>query len=313
MISKPGTKDGKRYWIELRVRTSEDLSEALVDFLVSELHRGVIVEEEQDKDSHTQGNLVIKAYLNEEDIESGALKGIETYFYEILELHSEYPRISWSTHQIVEEDWADGWKKYFKPLRLGKRLVVKPSWEPWVPDEEEVVIEIDPGRAFGVGTHASTRLMLETIEELAISGFLKDAAVLDIGTGTGILAIAAAKLGSSDVMAVDIDQDAVDTARKNIHLNHVHQRVFVSSTPIWELEGPFNLVLSNLDRDTLLFLSREIARLVAEGGVLLASGIIQGQDAEIIESYREKGLALVSTKNDVKEPEWLLLKFEKTG
>ncbi len=300
--------------MELRVKTQEDLSEALVDFLVSELHRGVIVEEAQDDQGLSgSGDLIIKAYLNEEDIESGVLKGIETYFYEILELHSEYPRISWSTHQIVEEEWANGWKKYFRPVRVGRRLIIKPSWETWVPGEKDIVIEIDPGQAFGVGTHASTRLMLEAVEELSDQGFLKGASVLDIGTGTGILAIAAAKLNSSDIMAVDIDQDAVDTARKNVHLNNVHHQVSVSNTPIWEVEGPFDLVLANLDRDTLLFLSREIARLVSSGGVLLTSGIIEGQEKEIVDSYREKGLTLVSKREDAMEPEWLLLKFSKTG
>ncbi len=312
MISKGG-KERRKYWVELRVTTSGDLSEAVVDFLVSELHRGVIVEEAGDAQGIHGNDRVIKAYLNEEDLKSGVLKAIETYFYEILELHSDYPRIRWSTHQIVEEEWAEGWKKYFKPVKVGSRIVVKPTWETWVPQEKEIVIEIDPGQAFGVGTHASTRLMLLALEDLAEGGFLTDASILDIGTGTGILAIAAARLGSSKVMAIDIDQDAVETARKNVHLNNVHDSVSISTTPVWEVQGPFDLVLANLDRDTLLFLSREIARLVSSGGKLLASGIIQGQDSEVTDSFQEKGLVLESRRQDNQESEWLLLQFSKTG
>ncbi|RUM88972.1 MAG: 50S ribosomal protein L11 methyltransferase [Thermodesulfatator sp.] len=304
------SKEGKhpQYWIELQVETSQDLSEAVIDFLVSELHRGVIVEEKPETEGSVSHPVLIKAYLNQEDLESGVLKGIETYFSELLELHSDYPRIIWGTQQIVEEDWSQGWKKYFKPVKIGTRLVIKPTWEVYVPDEGEIVIEIDPGQAFGVGTHASTRLMLQELEAMGRQ-VLEGSSVLDIGTGTGVLAITAAKLGSRDVMAIDIDQDAVETARKNVHLNNVHNVVTVSTTPVWEVEGPFDVVLANLDRDTILFLAREIARLVSTKGTLVVSGILEGQEQVISNSFAEKGLKLASSKKDSIEQEWVVLRF----
>ncbi len=313
MISESTNKAQKRFWIELRVETPPELSDAIIAFLVSELHRGVIVEEIQGDNNQQSEKLLIKAYLNEEDIDSGAMKGIDTYFYELIELHSEYPQIRWNIQHIVEEDWAQGWKKYFKPIKIGNSLVIKPSWETYVPGEDEIVIEIDPGQAFGVGTHASTRVILEMLEEIARDKELKDSSVLDIGTGTGILAISAAKLGALDVTAIDIDQDAVEAARKNVHLNNVHSAVSVSNTPLWEVEGPFDLVLANLDRDTLLFFSREISRLVVPGGILLAAGIIQGQEHDVIKSFSENGLCFLATKQDEIEPEWLVIKLSKNN
>ncbi len=311
MIRQPSPKGHRKYWIELQVETTEELSEPVIDFLVSELHRGVIVEELKTEDGPLHRNLLIKAYLNEEDIESGALKGIETYFMELLELHSDYPQIRWNMQNIVEEEWAQGWKRYFKPVKVGQNLVVKPSWETYIPEENETVIEIDPGQAFGVGTHASTRIMLETLEQMHQRGLVKGSTVLDIGTGTGILAITAAKLGAKEVSAIDIDQDAVEAARRNVHLNNVHDAVSVSNTPVWEVEGPFDIVLANLDRDTLLFLSREICRLVGPEGVLLASGIVQGQEHDIIRSFSEKGMSFLSKGADKIEPEWLVIQFQK--
>ena len=311
MIRESEGKRPAKYWAELRIETSPELSEAVIDYLVSELHRGVIVEENQDNNSPRSRSILVKAYLNEEDLKSGVTRAIEVYFHELLELHSEYPQIKWDLQHIVEEEWAEGWKKYFKPVKIGSRLVVKPTWEIYVPDEKEIVIEIDPGQAFGVGTHASTRLMLEALEEIAEAGVMKRSSVLDIGTGTGILAIASARLGSLNVMAIDTDQDAVEAARKNVHLNNVHEAVSVSNTPVWDVEGPFDVVLANLDRDTLLFLSRDISRLVSSGGTLLSSGILETQESQVTDSLTRKGLIFISAKQDRLESEWLVLKFSK--
>ena len=311
MIRESKEKRRRKYWTELQVETSRELSEAVIDYLVSELHRGVIVEESQDDERPRSRSILIKAYLNKEDIESGVIRAIEVYFHELLELHAEYPKIKWDMHHIVEEEWAEGWKRYFKPVKIGSRLVIKPTWETYIPDEKEIVIEIDPGQAFGVGTHASTRLMLEALEETAEAGIMKRSSLLDIGTGTGILAIAAARLGCPNVMAIDIDQDAVEAARNNIHLNNVHEVVSVSNTPVWDVEGPFDMVLANLDRDTLLFLSRDISRLVAPGGTLFASGIVDTQQSQVTDSITRRGLNFMSAKQDRLEPEWLVLKFSK--
>ncbi len=310
-IPESDEKHTKKYWVELQVETVRELSDAIMDFLVSELHRGVIVHELESEDSSHPEKVLIKAYLTQEDIEAGTMSNIEVYFRELMELHSQYSPITWDTGHIVEEDWSQDWKKYFKPVKVGQGLVIKPSWETYVPEEHETVIEIDPGRAFGVGTHASTRLMIEAIENVASKGIVQDASIIDVGTGTGILAIVAARLGAREVMAIDIDQDAVDAARKNAHLNNCHQVVSVSNTPVWEVEGPFDIVLANLDMDTFLFLSREIATLVRPEGMLIASGIITGQDRRVADAFARRGLVLHSSTSDRLDPEWVCLEFHR--
>ena len=180
-----------------------------------------------------------------------------------------------------------------------------------MPQKDEVVIEIDPGRAFGVGTHASTRLVLLALEGLYKKSLLKDRDVLDCGTGSGILAIAAAKLGASSVNAIDIDTEAVEVARRNIHLNHCHGIVSVSTTPLWKVEGPFDIVLANIEKDTLIFLSKDFSRVVKREGMLILSGILDKQAQEIVAVYEKRGFVLHQLVNDQKEKEWVLLEFQK--
>ncbi len=297
-------KEGKRFWVELSIKCSRELEEPLVDYLVSELGRGVITEEVDE----LQDILLIKAYLGREDLESGVLSSIKTYLHELSLLHSE-ATVKIENEKVIEEDWHDKWKSFFRPIRIGKSLVVKPTWEEYVPEVGDVVIEMDPGRAFGVGSHASTRLVLERLEELGRKGLLREVQVLDVGTGSGILAIAASRLGARSVLAIDIDPDAVETARRNVHLNNCHDEITVSTTPVWEVEGPFDLVLANIDRDTLLFLSKEISSQVFHGGRLLLSGVLKEQAGAVKEAYVRRGLHFSAMKADEEDSQWVLLEF----
>ncbi len=303
MISK---EDKKRLWVELSIQCSKELEEPLCDFLISELSRGVLVEESPDNEDM----LVIKAYLRREDLESGAFQAVETYIEELCLLHP-HATVSIEGERIIHEDWHDKWKRFFKPLRVGRRLVVKPTWEDYIPGPDEIVIEMDPGRAFGVGSHASTRLILQKLEKMSDAGLIKNMRVLDVGTGSGILAISAARLGAREVIAIDIDLDAVETARKNVHLNNVHEQVFVSNAPLWEIEGPFDLVLANIDRDSLLLLSKELSAQVASNGLLLLSGILDHQADGIEKGFGNQGLKLVSVVPDEKDSRWILMEFQQ--
>ncbi len=303
MISK---EEKKRLWVEVSIQCSKELEEPLCDFLISELNRGVLVEEAPDNEDI----LVIKAYLSREDLESGVFQAMETYIEELCLLHP-HATVSIDEERVIHEDWHDKWKRFFKPLRVGKRLVVKPTWEDYIPRPDEIVIEMDPGRAFGVGSHASTRLILQKLEEVSDSGLIKKMRVLDVGTGSGILAISAAKLGAKEVIAIDVDLDAVETARKNVHLNNVHEQVFVSNMPLWEIEGPFDLVLANIDRDSLLLLSKELSAQVASNGLLLLSGILDHQAEAIEQGFSNLGLKLVSIVPDEKDSKWILMEFQQ--
>ncbi len=177
---------------------------------------------------------------------------------------------------LGEEDWASSWKTHFKPLMIGQRLLVLPSWEPPPADDTRAVIVLDPGMAFGTGGHETTRLCLECLEGLltASSAETSTMKVLDLGTGSGILAIAAAKLGVKQIDAVDIDPQAISVASENCLLNRVDSQISCSTTPLEQLGGTYRIILANILAEELVRLAPEIICRLAPGGDLILSGIL---------------------------------------
>jgi ribosomal protein L11 methyltransferase len=211
---------------------------------------------------------------------------------------------------VEEEDWGTIWKERYKPVRIGSRLIVRPSWEtvPAVPGE--IVIAIDPGMAFGTGLHATTQLAMEMIETCFAGSGPAPARVLDVGTGTGILAIAAALFGANAVIATDLDPDAVHAARENAQLNGVAERVTVMADDIADLAGPFDLVIANITHDVLLELAPHLHRLLATGGGLIVTGLLHGwQTDNLAHALQDLGLRRCSASC---RDEWAALHFTKT-
>jgi ribosomal protein L11 methyltransferase len=217
--------------------------------------------------------------------------------------------LSVRSDELCEEDWGAGWKEHFHPFHVAPRLVVKPGWEPYEAQPGEAVIEMDPGMAFGTGLHASTRLAIGFIEELSAEAAPRR--VLDVGTGTGILAMAAALRGAAEVKAVDNDPDAVAAARENVSRNRLEARVAVGG----ELPagaGPFDLIAANITADVLLDLAPDIAARLAPGGALVLSGLLAGEQARETRAAYER-LGLLAALERV-EGEWAsLLLFAPAG
>lgn len=191
--------------------------------------------------------------------------------------------------QVQEEDWAEAWKSYFKPEHIGK-IVIKPSWESYSPHEGELIIELDPGMAFGTGTHPTTRLCLQLLQEIVD----EETEMLDLGTGSGILALAGAKLGAKRILATDIDPLAVKVARENCRRNGAEDLLTVIEGDLLEElhESNFNLVTANIITSAILEIIPKLARVLVAGGTFLASGIIKERFPEIRSALEENGLAI---------------------
>ena len=181
-------------------------------------------------------------------------------------------------NDVADEDWSENWKKYYKPFRIGRRLVVKPSWEAFQAAAEDLVVELDPGMAFGTGTHETTHMCMELLEKYLKPG----TRVMDVGTGSGILAIAAAKLGAASVLAVDIDPDAVKVARENVAHNGAEDRVRVVQGDLVKGEAmPCGLAVANIVADAICMLCGPLTRHLQKGGLFLCSGIIREREADV--------------------------------
>jgi ribosomal protein L11 methyltransferase len=211
------------------------------------------------------------------------------------------PRAARLEH-VIGDAWRDAYKQYFKVTRLGARLVIRPSWEPYQAQPNDVVVTVDPGRAFGTGTHESTRLLMAALDREVRAG----ERVLDVGCGTGILAICALKLGAREALCLDVDPDAVAVTRENALANGVDAQLSAATTPLADVPGAFALVLANIQASVLVPLAAALAERVAPRGRLLLSGLLSGQEHEVLAAYPDFELAQAPT-----EGEWIALILTK--
>ena len=203
---------------------------------------------------------------------------------------------------VADEDWAETWKAYIHTEKIGERIVVRPTWEEYTPSANEIVIELDPGAAFGTGAHATTAMCLRWLEHLVSPGMR----VYDVGCGSGILAVAAAKLGAGEVIAMDYDPVAVSVAEENIRQNNVHNVVACESDLLSACEGaaPAELITANIIADVIIRLFAQLDRHLAPGGTLLASGIIDDRIADVEHAAAEHGFTVLDMTC---EKEWAAL------
>ena len=209
---------------------------------------------------------------------------------------------------VADEDWAETWKAYIHTEKIGRRIVVRPTWEEYTSTGDEIVIDLDPGAAFGTGAHATTAMCLRWLERLVCSRMR----VCDVGCGSGILAIAASKLGAGEIIAMDYDPVAVSVAEENIRANHVTNVAAIESDLLAVCTGlePAQLITANIIADIIIRLFDQLDAYLAPGGVLLASGIIDDRIADVERAAREHGYTVLDMTC---EKEWAAMIIRRTA
>ena len=208
---------------------------------------------------------------------------------------------------VNEEDWANSWKQYYKPIKVGDRIVICPAWEQYTPTGDELMIRMDPGMAFGTGTHETTRLVIRLLETYTKPG----CRMLDVGTGTGILAICASRLGAGVCRAYDIDPTAVRVARENIKDSGLENVTCDQSDLLRQVDlsdGPYDVVCANIVADIIIRMAPDVGRYMKDDAILLCSGIIEERSGDVIEAMDANGLAVADILHD---NDWCGIAFRK--
>ncbi len=204
---------------------------------------------------------------------------------------------------VNEEDWANNWKQYYHTQRIGKRIVVTPSWEEYTPSGDDVQMRLDPGMAFGTGTHDTTRLCLELLEEVVTP----ETRILDVGTGSGILSVGGVLLGAPSALGVDIDPVAVKVANENAEINEVQDKTeFVCGDLTDKVHGKFEIVTANIVADVIIRLLSTVKNYLLKGGVLIVSGIIDTRADEVENACHEAGF---TTEKRLEHGGWVVIKL----
>lgn len=308
-------------WIEVSIQTTHEAAEATAEIMRSVgASNGVVIEDpvlvNTLRNSGTwelcaipeQENtevVTIKAYYPDDAELQQRLAQIET---EMAEMEARIGKCRFGNTRfrtVSEQDWANEWKQYFHVTHIGASLVIKPTWEQYASQAGEHIIEIDPGMAFGTGTHHTTCMCMERLEKV-----LRPAMeVFDVGTGSGILAIAAAKLGAKSVKAVDIDATAVRVATENIAANDLAGCISVKQGDLLHgTEGQADVIIANIIADIIIMLLPDIPGKLKEGGTFLASGIIEGRCQDVADAAAKVGMHVdaVDTKGD-----WVVMQMSK--
>jgi ribosomal protein L11 methyltransferase len=301
---------GPGVWAELSVAADIEAVEAVSEILTRFAPGGTTVEPGFGLTNEGLGAVVdpskpaiVRAYLPGLD-PAGVRQAIEeaTIALGHLQAFGLRPIGELTTRIVREADWAEAWKSHFPVLRVGRRLVIRPTWRRHRRLPEDVVLSLDPGMAFGTGLHPTTRLCLAALETLADEGHLADGAgaggpagsarVLDVGCGSGILAIAAGKLGARDLLGVDTDPIAVESTLANAHLNGLTRRIRVRQGSVPTGERPFDLVLANLIASLLVQLAPDLRGELAPNGRILASGIFRDREGDVVAAFGAAGLEI---------------------
>ncbi len=281
----PLVSESAQNWVEVSVAVDAEAAEAVSALFEQYGEGGAVIEETPQREAGPGVvRCVAKAFLPAGDV--ARLDKLRQALWHLGQLR---PLAEPEVRELGPKDWAEAWKSGYQVLKIGRRLRIVPSWIPYTPGPDEVIVTLDPGMAFGTGLHPSTQLCLLALEELVVPGMR----ILDVGTGSGILAIAAARLGAAEVLGVDIEEVAVRTARENVVLNGVSEVVHVLPGSVdGEDRGSYDLVLANILAEVVARLAPQLAKHTAPDGWLVASGIIESRMPAVERAFDVAGLVI---------------------
>ncbi len=298
-------------WIEVRVFTKSEALEPISGIFYGLDCKGVAIEDPQDILGREQGPLtwdfadinvlehkgkvaVVKAYFAEEDNMDEILTYVNEKLQELKDMGIDIGDGVVEAEKMHEEDWANNWKKYYKPTRIGDKIVVKPIWEEYAEKDGDLVIELDPGMAFGTGEHETTRMCIKALEK-----YVKpDTTVFDVGCGSGILAIAAAKLGAKKAVGVDLDPVAVESAEENVKFNDLDNIELLQGNLIDVIEGKAEIVVANIIAEVICILTSDVSKALVPGGYFITSGIIHDRVDMVLDKLAECGFEVEEINKD---------------
>ena len=317
------------YWHELTIHTTEEAQEMISNFLLEAGAGGVSIEEsgtlnkkrdttygqmyDHDLNDIPEGQAVIKGYFADgvnlqaiKDEIKGRIEELRDY-----DIDPGEGRLSW--REAHEDEWADAWKEYFKPLRVSERLTIKPTWEEYTPSSEnERIIELDPGMAFGTGTHPTTALCLRALETVIQGG--ED--VIDVGTGSGVLAIGAVALGARHVLAIDLDPVAVASADVNVKMNGRSDSITVREGDLLQIiktsettktselgvKLPVKVIVANILAEIIMLFIEDVYAALQSGGMYIASGIYKNKEQLVKDGLEKHGFVIDAVH---REEDWI--------
>lgn len=279
---------GKKVWFDIWLPAEESIEELLTNYCF-ELGCSGCYEEKG----------IFHAYFPEQHWNESKLEQLNRYLNELKDLGFLVPSQRFRAEKIVEQDWNEEWKKSFRPIEIAEKVIIKPSWIELDCPEEKICVEIDPQMAFGTGTHATTQLVIR----LLLKQKKTFSRILDIGTGTGILSIVAAKIFKTKILAFDIDPIAVSTARENARKNGVASEIyFYCSDRLALSKSPFDLILANITRKVLENFLADINSILSPDGIAIFSGILIEEKETFQKSLEENFLEIVE---ELPQDEWL--------
>ena len=299
-------------WLEIACDVPEEYSDVVADFMTQLSGNGVCVDN-LSVDAFSVNEIpesvrvVIKAYLPADADPAPQMHELEAF---LSDLSRRFPGASFvppTIFAVNAEDWSSSWKVHFKPLRVGKRLLIVPTWEEAAQLPGDLVIRIDPGMAFGTGGHETTRLCLELLESVMDeSPLLTVPSLLDLGTGSGILAMAASLLGAGRILALDIDPDAIEVALENLALNGLSDQIECGTTPLEVLSEQFDIILANILAEELVRLAPYLTSRLNPGGSLILSGILAEKEQLVRQGFATQPLTYCRTACD---GEWVAMLY----